>query len=106
MLKFVTTSVGRLRLYAFLEGLSLLLLVFIAVPLKYLYTIQPWSKYWVPSMVDFLFYSCSRLFTWGYNTNGSFSAPHGKSCFRVLSHSAHFISTIKFSDIYSTWFHM
>lgn len=37
MLKFVTTSVGRLRLYAFLEGLSLLLLVFIAVPLKYLY---------------------------------------------------------------------
>jgi integral membrane protein len=35
MKKFFTTSIGRLRLYAFLEGLSLLLLVFIAVPFKY-----------------------------------------------------------------------
>lgn len=32
---FFTTSIGRLRLLAFLEGLSLLVLVFIAVPLKY-----------------------------------------------------------------------
>jgi len=32
-----TTSIGRLRLCAFLEGLSLLILVFIAVPLKYGY---------------------------------------------------------------------
>lgn len=29
------TNVGRLRLLGFLEGLSLLLLVFVAVPLKY-----------------------------------------------------------------------
>ena len=35
MKKFFTTSIGRLRLYAFLEGISLLVLVFIAVPLKY-----------------------------------------------------------------------
>ena len=35
MKKFFTTSIGRLRLYAFLEGISLLILVFIAVPLKY-----------------------------------------------------------------------
>ena len=36
MKKILTTSIGRLRLLAFLEGCSLLILVFIAVPLKYL----------------------------------------------------------------------
>ena len=36
-----TTSIGRLRIYAFLEGFSLLLLVFIAVPQKYLFD-QPY----------------------------------------------------------------
>ena len=36
MKKMLTTSIGRLRLLAFLEGTSLLILVFIAVPLKYL----------------------------------------------------------------------
>lgn len=35
MKKYFTTSIGRLRLFAFLEGISLLILVFIAVPLKY-----------------------------------------------------------------------
>lgn len=35
MMKFFTTTLGRLRLFAFLEGISLLVLVFIAVPLKY-----------------------------------------------------------------------
>lgn len=35
MLKFITTKIGRLRLVAFLEGVSLLILVFIAMPLKY-----------------------------------------------------------------------
>jgi len=35
MKKYFTTSIGRLRLYAFLEGISLLSLVFIAVPFKY-----------------------------------------------------------------------
>jgi integral membrane protein len=33
---FFTTSVGRLRLLAFLEGTSLLVLVFIAVPVKHI----------------------------------------------------------------------
>jgi hypothetical protein len=36
MKKILTTSIGRLRLLAFLEGCSLLILVFVAVPLKYL----------------------------------------------------------------------
>lgn len=35
MKTFFTTTIGRLRLLAFLEGLSLLVLVCIAVPLKY-----------------------------------------------------------------------
>jgi integral membrane protein len=35
MMKFITTKIGRLRLTALLEGLSLLVLVLIAVPLKY-----------------------------------------------------------------------
>ena len=37
MKKYFTTSVGRLRLVGFLEGLSLLILVFVAVPLKYIW---------------------------------------------------------------------
>jgi len=37
MKKYFTTNIGRLRLLAFLEGVSLVVLVFIAVPLKHLY---------------------------------------------------------------------
>lgn len=37
MKKYFVTTTGRLRLVAFLEGISLLVLVIIAVPLKYLY---------------------------------------------------------------------
>jgi integral membrane protein len=35
MKKYFTTTIGRLRLYGFLEGMSLLILVFIAMPVKY-----------------------------------------------------------------------
>jgi integral membrane protein len=35
MRKYLTTAVGRLRLIGYLEGVSLLVLVFVAVPLKY-----------------------------------------------------------------------
>ena len=37
MKKYLSSSIGRLRLIGFLEGSSLLLLMFIAVPIKYLY---------------------------------------------------------------------
>lgn len=37
MTHLLKTKTGRLRLLGFLEGLSLLVLVFIAVPMKYLY---------------------------------------------------------------------
>lgn len=35
MIQLLKTKVGRLRIIGFLEGLSLLILVFVAVPLKY-----------------------------------------------------------------------
>ena len=36
MKRFLTTNIGRLRILGFLEGVSLLVLVLIAVPVKYL----------------------------------------------------------------------
>ena len=36
MTQLLNNSVGRLRILGFLEGLSLILLVFVAVPLKYM----------------------------------------------------------------------
>lgn len=36
MIHLLKTNVGRLRIIGFLEGVSLLVLVFIAVPLKYI----------------------------------------------------------------------
>jgi integral membrane protein len=42
--KYITTTIGRLRLLAFLEGISLLVLVFIAVPLKYYFDNPSISK--------------------------------------------------------------
>ena len=44
MKRYFTTTIGRLRLYAFLEGISLLVLVFIAVPLKYISHNPDWVK--------------------------------------------------------------
>lgn len=41
---FLKTPIGRLRLLAFLEGTSLLLLVFIAMPLKYFWHNPTWVK--------------------------------------------------------------
>jgi integral membrane protein len=35
MITLLKTNIGRLRIIGFLEGLSLLVLIFIAVPLKY-----------------------------------------------------------------------
>lgn len=46
MTKLIHTKTGRLRLVAFLEGLSLLTLVIVAVPLKYLAD----DGYWVSAL--------------------------------------------------------
>ncbi len=37
ILKLLKTKIGRLRIMGFLEGISLIVLVFIAVPMKYWY---------------------------------------------------------------------
>lgn len=38
MLQLLNSNIGRLRIIGFLEGISLLILVFIAVPMKYLFS--------------------------------------------------------------------
>lgn len=44
MQSFLTTTTGRLRVVTFLEGVSLLLLVFVAVPIKYYGGDPSWVK--------------------------------------------------------------
>ena len=41
---FLTTRIGRLRLLGLLEGSSLLLLIFIAMPIKYMLHNPAWVK--------------------------------------------------------------
>ncbi|MGV3611302.1 MAG: DUF3817 domain-containing protein [Fluviicola sp.] len=44
MFQLIQSKIGRLRLIGFLEGISLLVLLFVAMPLKYIYGIPEWSK--------------------------------------------------------------
>ena len=44
MKHFFNSSIGRLRLLAILEGLSLLVLVFVSVPLKYIFGVTQLSS--------------------------------------------------------------
>lgn len=44
MIHFFKTKIGRLRIIAFLEGVSLLMLIFIAVPMKYYFNNPNLSK--------------------------------------------------------------
>lgn len=44
MKNYFKTAIGRLRILAFLEGISLLVLVLIAVPLKYYFGDPSWVK--------------------------------------------------------------
>ncbi len=44
MITLLKTNIGRLRILGFLEGITLLILVFIAVPLKYIYHDSTLSK--------------------------------------------------------------
>jgi len=53
---FITTSLGRLRLISILEGLSLLVLLGVAMPLKYLAG-QPAAVHWVGLVHGVLFVS-------------------------------------------------
>ncbi|MFP5438481.1 MAG: DUF3817 domain-containing protein [Bacteroidia bacterium] len=44
MIALLKTNIGRLRIIGFLEGISLLVLVFVAVPLKYILRNDSWVK--------------------------------------------------------------
>jgi len=57
MMKFFNTKTGRLRLLGLMEGLSLLLLVGVAVPVKYIYG----DPYLVKS-IDLFTGTCFLLF--------------------------------------------
>ena len=54
MFNFLTSTLGRLRLIAFIEGISYLILLFVAMPLKYMYE-QPQAVRSVGSIHGFLF---------------------------------------------------
>ena len=57
MFKFSNTSLGRFRLVAISEGISYLLLLFIAMPLKYMADIPEAVKYtgWVHGLLFMLY---------------------------------------------------
>jgi len=44
MKNYFTSSIGRLRLFAFLESISLIFLVFLALPMKHLFGNPTWVK--------------------------------------------------------------
>lgn len=45
MIQLLKTNIGRLRIIAALEGISLLILVFIAMPLKYIFSYPNISQF-------------------------------------------------------------
>ncbi len=63
MINLFKTKIGRLRILGFLEGVSLLVLVFVAVPLKYYFNDPSLSKGLGPIhgaiFILFLFYTFS-----------------------------------------------
>ncbi len=44
MIDLFKTKIGRLRIIGFLEGVSLLTLIFIAMPMKYFFENPSWTK--------------------------------------------------------------
>jgi integral membrane protein len=54
MKKFLATAIGRFRLLAFFEGLSLIILVFLGMPLKYYFN-QPFIVEYVGPIHGALF---------------------------------------------------
>jgi integral membrane protein len=62
MKKLIYTKTGRLRIIAILEGISLLILVFITMPLKYIFHYEHGSKIMGPVHgALFLLFVCNTL---------------------------------------------
>jgi integral membrane protein len=53
-MQLLNTSLGRLRIIAFIEGFSFLAILFVTMPLKYLYNMPNPNKFW-GSLHGFLF---------------------------------------------------
>ena len=78
MRKYITNSVGRLRLVGFLEGISLLILLFVAVPRKYIYHDPAWVKTMGPVHgILFLLFVLNTLRV-GVEQNWKFSTTNWK----------------------------
>ncbi len=84
MINLFKTKIGRLRILGFLEGVSLLVLVFVAVPMKYYFNDPSLSKGLGPIhgaiFILFLFYT----FSVGVDQNWKFKTTTWKiilACF-------------------------
>lgn len=84
MLALLQTKIGRLRIVAILEGISLLILVFVAVPLKYIFQHPELSKIMGPLHgILFLLFVINTLSV-GIEQNWKFKATTWKvllACF-------------------------
>lgn len=93
MLKFLTTTIGRLRLIAFIEGMSYLVLLFIAMPLKYFYD-QPQAVRSVGTVHGMLFV---------FYILGVFAAKIEHHWDNVKMGRLLLISLIPFGNFYADW---
>jgi integral membrane protein len=94
MKKYFISSVGRLRLYAFLEGVSLLVLLFIAMPVKYLMEDPSWVK-----VIGPIHGALFLLFVFGAITVG----VEEKWKFRTTTWIVLLASFIPFGTFYIDW---
>lgn len=84
MIRLFKTKIGRLRIIGFLEGLSLLILVFIAVPMKYIFHNPELSKSLGPIHGAIFLLFVLNTFSVGIEQNWSFKTTTWKilvACF-------------------------
>ncbi len=76
MIELLKTQLGRLRVIAFLEGISFLVILFVTMPLKYLFA-YPQANMTVGMIHGLLFMlyvlaviQAKIIFNWDYKTTG------------------------------------
>jgi integral membrane protein len=93
MLSLLTSTLGRLRIVGFLEGISFLVLLFVAMPLKYFYA-QPQAVRSVGSIHGLLFVLFIVLLVSCVTEHGW---PTRKALTLVL------LSMLPFGNFYADW---
>ncbi|MFT4521905.1 MAG: integral membrane protein [Bacteroidia bacterium] len=83
MIKFFNSNIGRLRLMAFLEGMSFLVLLFVGVPLKHMYGNPAINEVLGPIHGAFFVIYVINTFSVASDANWSFS----KTTLKVLAAS-------------------